>query len=147
MEEIELFCDGSSLGNPGAGGYCAILRYQGQEKIITGGAPHTTNNRMELSAVNAGLKALKKPCHVALYSDSTYVCDGIAKWLKGWQARNFAKVKNVDLWQEFLKVSAPHKITPHWVRGHAGHAQNERCDALAKQEALAYQAQSKGVSC
>ncbi len=102
---------------------------------------------MELSALNAGLKALKEPCKIALYSDSTYVCDGISKWLKAWQARAFAKVKNVDLWQEFLELSTPHHITPHWIRGHAGHAHNERCDALAKQEALAYQAQNKGVSC
>ncbi|WP_104695362.1 ribonuclease HI [Helicobacter salomonis] len=143
MKHIEIFCDGSSLGNPGAGGYCAILRYQDYEKIITGGAPHTTNNRMELQALNEALKVLKESCYVSLYSDSTYVCHGISKWLKTWQARNFAKVKNVDLWKEFLTLSAPHRITPHWIRGHAGHAYNERCDALAKQEAL----HQKGVSC
>ncbi|WP_104750090.1 ribonuclease HI [Helicobacter cynogastricus] len=147
MKIIQLFCDGSALGNPGPGGWCAILRYKQTEKVLSGGAPHTTNNRMELSALNEGLKALKTPCQIALYSDSTYVCDGISKWLSSWIARGFARVKNVDLWQEFLVLSAPHRITPHWIKGHAGHPENERCDQRARAEALYYKTQSKGVVC
>ncbi len=135
MQEIEIFCDGSSLGNPGPGGYAAILRYKDKEKIISGGENFTTNNRMELRALNEALKVLKRPCRITLYSDSQYVCQAINVWLVNWQKKNFSKVKNVDLWKEFVKVSKGHSIVAVWIKGHNGHAENERCDSLAKLEA------------
>ncbi len=135
MKHIYLFCDGSSLGNPGAGGYGTILRYKNTEKIISGGENPTTNNRMELRAVIEGLKALKEPCKVEIVSDSTYVVRGINEWLKGWVKKDFAKVKNPDLWRQYLEVSKPHQIKAFWVKGHQGHAENERCDMIAKNEA------------
>ncbi|BCZ17663.1 Ribonuclease H RnhA [Helicobacter sp. NHP19-003] len=143
MKSIEIFCDGSALGNPGYGGYCSILRYKGVEKIIQGGEIYTTNNRMELRAVIEALKVLKEPCNIHLYSDSIYVCKGISEWLKMWVAKKFAKVKNVDLWQEFLTLKGAHAITTHWVKGHDGHAENERCDKLAKEQALNYKQRAK----
>ncbi len=139
MKQVTLFSDGSSLGNPGPGGYCAILRYKDKERIIKGGEPHTTNNRMELRAVIEGLKALKEPCIVDIYSDSNYVVRAINEWLSNWQKKNFKNVKNPDLWREFLEVAAPHKIRAHWVKGHAGHEENERCDTIAKEMAQQYQ--------
>ena len=139
MKRVTLFSDGSSLGNPGPGGYCALLRYKDKERIIKGGEPHTTNNRMELRAVIEGLKALKEPCIVDIYSDSNYVVRAINEWLSSWQRKNFKNVKNPDLWREFLEVSAPHKIRAHWVKGHAGHEENERCDTIAKEMAQQYQ--------
>jgi len=135
MKNIILFSDGSSLGNPGPGGYGTILRYGEVEKELRGGEKHTTNNRMELLAVIKGLEALKEPCNVTIVSDSSYVIKGINEWLSGWVKRNFAKVKNPDLWQEYLRVSAPHNITGEWVRGHDGHPENERCDQMAREEA------------
>lgn len=135
MKKITLFSDGSSLGNPGPGGFGTILRYGTVEKIIRGGEPHTTNNRMELRGVIEGLKALKEPCDVTVISDSSYVIKAINEWLEGWVKRNFAKVKNPDLWREYLEVSAPHTITGVWVRGHNGHDENEQCDIIAKEEA------------
>ena len=135
MKKIYLFSDGSALGNPGPGGYGTILRYNGTERIISGGEPHTTNNRMELRGVIEGLKALKEPCEVIITSDSSYVVKAINEWLVNWVKRNFKKVKNPDLWQEYLEVSAPHKITAIWVRGHDGHDENERCDDIARGEA------------
>lgn len=135
MKKITLFSDGSALGNPGPGGYGAILRYGDKERIIRGGEAHTTNNRMELLGVIEGLRALKEPCDVTIISDSSYVIKGINEWLQGWIKRNFAKVKNPDLWQEYIKVSAPHRIVGVWVRGHNGHAENEQCDIIAKEEA------------
>jgi ribonuclease HI len=114
------------------------LRYGGKEKIISGGEPHTTNNRMELRGVIEGLKALKEPCDVVIVSDSSYVIKGINEWLPGWVKRHFAKVKNPDLWREYLEVSAPHKIHGEWVRGHDGHIENEQCDVIAKSEAEKY---------
>ncbi|BDQ29044.1 ribonuclease HI [Helicobacter ailurogastricus] len=143
MKSIEIFCDGSALGNPGYGGYCSILRYKGVEKIIKGGELYTTNNRMELKAVIEALKVLKEPCNIHLYSDSVYVCKGISEWLKMWVAKNFAKVKNVDLWQEFLRLKGAHAITTHWIKGHDGHAENERCDKLAKEQALSYKQKAR----
>ncbi len=139
MKQVTLFSDGSSLGNPGPGGYCAILRYKDKERIVKGGEPHTTNNRMELRAVIEGLKALKEPCIVDIYSDSSYVVRAINEWLSNWQKKNFKNVKNPDLWREFLEVAAPHKIRAHWVKGHAGHEENERCDTIAKEMAAQYQ--------
>ena len=135
MKKISLFCDGSSLGNPGFGGYCAILRYGENEKIISGGVRDATNNQMELLAVIKGLEALKEPCDVTLISDSSYVVKGINEWLSGWVKKSFAKVKNPELWQRYLEVSKSHKVHGIWVRGHDGHVENEMCDRIAKEEA------------
>jgi len=135
MKKISLFCDGSSLGNPGAGGYCAILRFGTNERIISGGMANATNNQMELLAVIEGLAALKEPCDVTLISDSSYVIKGINEWLDGWKRKNFAKVKNPEMWQRYLDVSKIHKVHGIWVRGHDGHAENEMCDQIAKEEA------------
>ncbi|AOO66213.1 ribonuclease HI [Sulfurospirillum halorespirans] len=135
MKKISLFCDGSSLGNPGAGGYCAILRFGTTERIVSGGMANATNNQMELLAVIEGLAALKEPCDVTLISDSSYVIKGINEWLDGWKRKNFAKVKNPQMWQRYLDVSKIHKVHGIWVRGHDGHAENEMCDKIAKEEA------------
>ncbi len=135
MKKVYLFSDGSSLGNPGPGGYCAILRYKSSEKIIKGSEPQTTNNRMELKAVIEGLKRLKEPCEVIIYSDSNYVVKAINEWLEGWIKKDFKNVKNIDLWKEYIKVSEPHKIEAVWIRGHSGHKENELCDKIAKSEA------------
>ena len=135
MKRVELFTDGSSLGNPGPGGWCSILRYKNHEKTLKGAEKHTTNNRMELKAVIEGLKALKEPCEVDLYSDSTYVINAIDKWLEGWVKKDFKNIKNPDLWREFLEVSSPHKINVFWVKAHNGHRENEICDKIAKEEA------------
>jgi ribonuclease HI len=137
MPEVEIFTDGACSGNPGPGGWGAILRYGTVEKELTGGEPQTTNNRMELMAAIAGLEALKRPCRVRLYTDSQYLRDGITQWLPGWKARGWrtaAKkpVKNVDLWQRLEQAAAAHEIEWHWVRGHAGHPENERADELAR---------------
>jgi ribonuclease HI len=136
VKKVTLFSDGSALGNPGPGGYGTILQYGNKEKIISGVEIHTTNNRMELSGVIEGLKALKEPCEVEIVSDSSYVVKAINEWLISWIKRDFKKVKNIDLWHEYLNVSKPHKIKATWVRGHNGHEENERCDELAKKEAL-----------
>ena len=135
MKKITLYCDGSSLGNPGFGGWCAILQYQNNKKMIKGNENNTTNNRMELRAVIEALKVLKEPCNVEIISDSKYVCDGIGKWLCNWRNKNFKKVKNVDLWEEYITHSREHKINTKWIKGHSGHSENEECDKIAKQEA------------
>jgi len=135
MKQISLFCDGSSLGNPGNGGYCAILKFKGNEKIVKGSRANATNNQMELLAVIEGLKALKEPCEIEITSDSTYVVKGINEWLKNWQKKNFVKVKNPDMWKEYVKVAKKHKIKATWVKGHNGHKENEICDTLAREEA------------
>jgi ribonuclease HI len=135
MKKVHLFSDGSSLGNPGAGGYCAILKYGDAQKIIKGGEPDTTNNRMELKAVIEGLKAIKEPCEVVITSDSNYVIKAINGWLDNWIKKDFKKVKNIDLWKKYIEVSKPHKIKGIWVKGHAGHKENELCDKIAKEEA------------
>jgi len=132
MKHITLFSDGSALGNPGPGGYGTILRYGRKERELSGGEAHTTNNRMELRGVIEGLKALKEPCEVEIVSDSSYVVKGINDWLGNWIKRDFNKVKNPDLWREYIRVSAPHRIRATWVRGHDGHPENERCDLLAR---------------
>ena len=134
MKKITLFSDGSALGNPGPGGYGTILRYGTKEKEIVGGEGYTTNNRMELLGVIEGLKALKESCEVEIVSDSSYVVKGINEWLENWIKRDFKKVKNPDLWREYIEVSKPHKIKATWVRGHDGHEENERCDKLARDE-------------
>ena len=135
MKKIEIFTDGSCLGNPGSGGWCAILRYKGHEKILSGAEKETTNNRMELMAVIKALEALKEPCEIELYSDSTYVLKGLNEWLDGWIKKDFKKVKNVDLWKKYIEVSKPHKIHINWIKGHSGHKENEICDKIAKEEA------------
>jgi ribonuclease HI len=135
LKKITLFSDGSALGNPGPGGYGTILRYGDNEKELFGGETHTTNNRMELLGVIVGLKALKEPCEVEVVSDSSYVVKSINEWLVGWIKRDFKKVKNIDLWKEYIEVSQKHKIHATWVRGHDGHIENERCDILARDEA------------
>jgi len=135
MKKIEIYTDGSSLGNPGPGGWCSVLRYKGHEKTISGGEELTTNNRMELKAVIEALKLLKEPCEIDLYADSTYVLKGISEWLENWKKKNFKNVKNVDLWQEFIEISKPHIINVNWVKGHSGHRENEICDKIAKEEA------------
>ena len=135
MKKITLFSDGSALGNPGPGGYGVILRFGDKEKELSGSESHTTNNRMELLGVIVGLRALKEPCEVEIVSDSSYVVKGINEWLNGWIKRDFKKVKNPDLWKEYIEASKGHKINATWVRGHDGHEENERCDILAKDAA------------
>ena len=134
-KKVTLYSDGSSLGNPGPGGYGGILKFNSHEKEFYGGEPHTTNNRMELRGVIEGLKLIKEPCDITVVSDSSYVINAINSWLKGWIKRDFKNVKNIDLCQEYIDISKPHKITGIWVRGHNGHEENERCDTLAYDEA------------
>jgi len=135
MKKVTLFSDGSALGNPGPGGYGVILRYGNTEKELSGYEKHTTNNRMELKGVVEGLRALKEPCNVEIVSDSSYVVKGINEWLQNWIKRDFKKVKNPDLWKEYIEVAKQHEIKAIWVRGHDGHVENERCDLLAKEAA------------
>ena len=140
MKQIALFSDGSALGNPGPGGYGTILRYNAKERLLSGGEPHTTNNRMELLGVIEGLRALKEPCEVEVISDSSYVVKGINEWLDNWIKRDFKKVKNPDLWYEYIKVSEQHSVLATWIQGHAGHEENERCDNMARTEAEKFKA-------
>lgn len=142
MKQVEIFTDGACKGNPGPGGWGAILRTGGHEKELSGSEPATTNNRMELTAIIRALQALKAPCQVQLHTDSRYVIDGITKWIFGWMKNGWktaAKkpVLNDDLWQELLAATKPHKIEWIWVKGHAGHPENERADVLASNAALA----------
>ena len=137
---VELYTDGACLGNPGPGGWAALLRFNGTEKELSGGDPGTTNNRMEMQAVIEGLKALSRPSTVTVYTDSQYVQKGITEWINGWKAKGWktaAKkpVKNVDLWLELDKTQERHSVTWQWIKGHAGHPENERVDDLARQEA------------
>lgn len=137
VKRVELFTDGACSGNPGPGGWGAVLRYQGREKELSGGAANTTNNRMELTAVIEGLSALSEPCEVVLTSDSRYVIDAIQKgWAKSWKRNGWRKADkkpalNADLWERLLLLLEQHKVTLVWVRGHEGHPENERCDRLA----------------
>ncbi|HYW15929.1 MAG TPA: ribonuclease HI [Allosphingosinicella sp.] len=140
--QVEIFTDGACKGNPGPGGWGAVIRSGAHEKEISGGEPLTTNNRMELLAAIRALEALKRPCEVALYTDSIYVRDGITKWIHGWRRNGWKTadrkpVKNADLWQELLEAAAPHKVDWRWVKGHAGHPENERADKLACDAAMA----------
>ncbi len=140
MKEVLMYTDGACSGNPGPGGFGTILKYGKHEKEISGGEAITTNNRMELSAVIAGLKALKEPCKVSVYSDSKYIVDAVnlgwaEKWKKnGWKRSNKEPALNIDLWEKLLALINIHKVSFHWVKGHAGHPENERCDALAVAE-------------
>ncbi len=135
-ETVEVFADGACRGNPGPGGWGVLLRAKGVEKELFGGEPHTTNNRMELTAVIRALEALKRSCSIRVYTDSQYVQKGISEWISAWKRRGWRTadkkpVKNVDLWQRLDALVAAHDIEWHWVRGHAGHDGNERADALA----------------
>ena len=137
MKFVELYTDGACSGNPGKGGWGAILRYNGREKELCGGEMETTNNRMELTAVIRGLEALKEPCHVRLTSDSKYVIDAIDKgWVYSWQRNGWRKADkkpalNVDLWEQLLPLLERHQVEYVWVKGHQGHPENERCDKMA----------------
>lgn len=138
---VEIATDGACKGNPGRGGWGVLLRAGTTEKELSGGEAHTTNNRMELMAAIQGLKALNKPCRVKLSTDSRYVMDGLTKWIKGWQRNGWRTadkkpVKNSDLWIELLDAAKPHRIEWLWVKGHAGHPDNERADQLASDAAL-----------
>lgn len=134
---IKIYTDGAAKGNPGNGGYGAILEFQGKRKELSEGFRMTTNNRMELLAVIKALESIKKPgWEVLVYSDSKYVVDAVEKgWLAGWVKKNFKDKKNVDLWKRYLEAAKVHKVRFQWVKGHAGHAENERCDELAVQAA------------
>lgn len=143
MKQVELYTDGACSGNPGPGGWAALLIYKGQEKQFVGGAPETTNNRMELMAVIEGLKQLKEPCQVHIFTDSKYVMDGATKWLDGWKKKQWRKadkkaVQNVDLWQQLDEGLGRHHISWTWVKGHDGHPQNERVDELAREQCDSY---------
>ena len=137
MKHVDIYTDGACRGNPGKGGWGAVLVYKGVEKELSGGDPLTTNNRMELSAVIAALSALREPCEITLTSDSKYVVDAVTKgWAKNWQSRGWVKpdkspALNSDLWEKLLRLLDYHDVTFVWVKGHAGHPYNERCDKLA----------------
>ena len=135
---VSLYTDGACKGNPGKGGWGVLMRYGSHEKELFGGEAHTTNNRMELTAIIQGLAAIKRPCAVVIYTDSQYVKNGMEKWIhdwkkNGWKTASKQPVKNEDLWQQLDRLAAQHQIQWQWVRGHAGHAENERADALANQ--------------
>lgn len=139
-DRVEIFTDGACLGNPGPGGWAALLRFRGREREMSGAEAETTNNRMEMMAAIASLEALTRPSHVRLTTDSSYVKDGITKWLASWKARGWrtaAKkpVKNQDLWERLDAAAGPHEVEWVWVRGHAGHEENERVDDLARDAA------------
>jgi len=135
---VAVFTDGGCRGNPGPGGWGVVLRYDGRERELSGAERHTTNNRMELMAAIAALEALKRPCRVVVTTDSTYVKQGITTWIarwrcNGWRTADGKPVKNADLWQRLERVAAPHQVEWRWGKGHAGHPENERADALANQ--------------
>ena len=143
LPKVEIFTDGACKGNPGPGGWGAVLRFGDRERELSGGESPTTNNRMELMAAIEALKALKKPCRVSLTTDSNYVRDGITRWIFGWQRNGWRTadrkpVKNAELWQALLEATAPHRIDWHWVKGHAGHPENERADVLACDAAVQF---------
>jgi len=140
MKQVEIFTDGACKGNPGPGGWGALLRMGAHEKELRGREADTTNNRMEMTAVIRALEALKEPCEIALYSDSKYVIDGITKWVHGWKKRGWINaskkpVLNTDLWHDLIEQTARHQISWNWVRGHNGHEENERVDQIASAEA------------
>jgi len=138
-KKVVIHSDGGCEGNPGPGGWAAVLRYEGQVREISGGEVATTNNRMELQAAIEALAALREPCEVEFYTDSEYVRNGITAWVPAWKARNWITslkkaVKNEDLWRRLDELTSKHKVQWHWLKGHAGHPDNERCDVLAAQE-------------
>lgn len=144
MRQVHIFTDGACSGNPGPGGWGALLRFGGFERELSGGEADTTNNRMELTAVISALSALKEPCKVTLQSDSRYVIDSVTKgWVYSWQKKGWKKsdgkaALNVDLWEKLLPLLAIHEVEFVWIKGHAGHAENERCDRLAVAESRKY---------
>lgn len=146
MKTVTLYTDGACSGNPGPGGWGLILEYQGHEKELSGGEANTTNNRMELTAVIEGLKAIKEPCIVELYSDSKYVIDGLSKgWAASWQKNGWRKADkkpalNPDLWEELLRLTQIHDMRYHWVKGHAENPKNNRCDQLAVEQSKIHSA-------
>ena len=137
MKHVDIYTDGACSGNPGPGGWCAVLVYGERELELSDGEAHTTNNRMELTAAIRALEALREPCEVTLTTDSRYLCDGLEKkWAEGWRRRGWKKsdgspALNPDLWERLLELCGVHKVSLTWIRGHAGHAYNERCDRLA----------------
>ncbi|RDI95934.1 ribonuclease HI [Meiothermus sp. QL-1] len=141
LKRVEMYADGACLGNPGPGGWAALLRYGEREKLVSGGEDHTTNNRMELLAVISGLKALKEPCRVDVFTDSRYLQGAFAKgWLENWRTNGWRRadrrpVENQDLWQALLQALGTHQVEFHWVKGHAGHPENERVDREARRQA------------
>lgn len=143
VKEVTVYTDGACLGNPGPGGWGALLIFGKHEKEISGGEAHTTNNRMELMAAIAALQQLKEPCNITLYTDSTYVMKGMSEWVKGWAAKGWKTadkkpVKNADLWQQLVRDAAQHKVQWKWVKAHNGHVENERVDLLARNAALVF---------
>ncbi len=149
-QRVTIHTDGACSGNPGPGGWGAILSFGETQKELMGGEEHTTNNRMELMAAIAALEALKRPCTVDLHTDSQYLRNGIMSWINnwkrnGWRTADKSPVKNVDLWKRLDEALGPHKIHWHWVKGHAGHAQNERADELAREGVIAARAGAKGA--
>jgi len=143
LKTITIYTDGACSGNPGPGGWGAILKYNGHQKELNGGEADTTNNRMELMAAISALQSLKEPCQVDLFTDSVYVRDGISKWIEGWKRNGWktaakAPVKNAELWQELDAARKSHQVTWHWVKGHAGHPENERADELAREGMAPY---------
>jgi ribonuclease HI len=139
LKTIEIYTDGACSGNPGPGGWGAILRFQGKEREISGGQPNTTNNQMELQAAIEALKALKEDCSIDFYTDSQYLRQGITQWVhswkrNGWRTADKKPVKNQPLWVELDELTRRHTIRWHWLKGHAGHPENERCDELARNE-------------
>ena len=151
MKRVEIFTDGSCSGNPGPGGWGAVLRYGGREKRISGGAAATTNNRMELTGVIEALRLLREPCEVILTTDSRYVCDAVEQgWARSWRKNGWVKsdkkpALNSDLWEVLLDLLNRHRVTFQWVRGHAGHPENELCDRMAVAETAKYKAGGETV--
>ena len=150
MKAVEIFTDGACSGNPGPGGWGAVLRYNGSVRELSGGEPVTTNNRMELTAAISALNALKEPCLVDLHTDSEYVRNGIRSWIDGWKRNGWmtsAKkpVKNAELWQALDQARRRHEVVWHWVKGHSGHPENERADELARAAMAPYKPQKKPV--
>lgn len=150
VNDVELFTDGACLGNPGPGGWGALLRFGTREKELSGGEPQSTNNRMELMAAIAGLETLTRPCTVMLTTDSQYVKRGVEEWMarwraNGWRTSDRQPVKNRDLWERLAVALEGHRVQWHWVKGHAGHAENERVDVLARAAALSFQNQREGA--
>ena len=148
MQQVSVYTDGACSGNPGPGGWGALLVYNGTEKELSGGAQETTNNRMELMAAIMALEAMKRPVAIDLFTDSSYVRNGITEWLAAWKARGWKTadkkpVKNVDLWQRLEEALARHKVEWHWVKGHAGHPENERADQLARDGMAPYKPKKK----
>jgi ribonuclease HI len=137
-ETVDIFCDGACSGNPGPGGYGAILRYRESVKELSGGAKDTTNNRMEMTAAIEALRQLKRPCKISITTDSQYLVKGMTEWIQGWQRKGWRNSKkepvlNKDLWELLLALTQPHVVQWKWVKGHAGHVENERCDQLARE--------------